>query len=140
MGKIMIGNSNLSKCYVGNSEVSKIYVGDKLVYEKQSASTQVTLTFNTEGERYRVYDGTNDSGTLLDTFSLRNYSNTYTITSGHIYLKIDPPAGYYATIIMSASLTNASNLTLSTYDNYSVSLTITTLGTNASGQVNIDED
>jgi len=91
-GGIYIGNSPISAMYVGSSEVSKVYMGSELVYEKQSTPTyQVSVSDSYWDAEVYIYDGTNNTGTLLFSGYLSS-AQALTVTSGNLYITTN---GYF---------------------------------------------
>lgn len=144
-GKIYIGNSTISKMYLGQNEVSKVYLGQDLVYEKSSPSVNysfsLTLNWGRYSPEFTIYDGQDNTGTILGTITHNNLTLSSTCTTGYLFVEMVGTGGY-APIIMNADWVllpnNPTNMTITNFDSSEITLQIT--GDNASGTITFELD
>ena len=90
---LYFGSAKMVDSYWGASKIAQIYYGNTLVWENTPptpASYTVTVTNMLSIDNVVLYDGQDNTGTLLGTL-LSTETDTYTITSGHIYVEWDDP-------------------------------------------------
>lgn len=87
---LYFGSAKMVDSYWGASKIAQIYRGNTLVWEAGPPAPTVTVTNGTSVDNVILYDGQDNTGTLLGTL-LMGDTDTYTITSGYIYAEWDDP-------------------------------------------------